>query len=260
MWKRKTPMEKELALLARQEARYLKKRQEQSESGLNEFLADKVPDKLQGTLERAFEKAFALVFEKGAPVIEKTYNKEEIEKNYKIKNYAAQLKGDRKSLKEVRNQAANAGKSNTLASAAAGLGMGVIGVGIPDIPVFTGFLLRSIYQIALKYGCSYETENEKKWIMLLIQGAVAYGKEQKEIDRQIDVYLYEGQFVKPEPKEEVIKKTARALSKEFLYTKFLQGIPVVGVIGGAYDFKYMNEITTYAELKYRKRYYAGMNV
>lgn len=260
MWKRKTPMEKELALLARQEARYLKKRQEQSESGLNEFLADKVPDKLQGTLERAFEKAFALVFEKGVPVIEKTYNKEEIEKNYKIKNYAAQLKGDRKSLKEVRNHAANAGKSNTLASAAAGLGMGVIGVGIPDIPVFTGFLLRSIYQIALKYGCSYETENEKKWIMLLIQGAVAYGKEQKEIDRQIDVYLYEGQFVKPEPKEEVISKTARALSKELLYTKFLQGIPVVGVIGGAYDFKYMNEITTYAELKYRKRYYAGMNV
>lgn len=45
------------------------------------------------------------------------------------------------------------------------------------------------------------------------------------------------------------------LSKELLYMKFLQGIPVVGVAGGAFDVKYMKEITAYAELKYRKRYY-----
>jgi hypothetical protein len=41
--------------------------------------------------------------------------------------------------------------------------------------------------------------------------------------------------------------------------KFLQGIPIVGVVGGAFDFKYMKEITTYAEIKYRKRYYRNLS-
>ena len=45
--------------------------------------------------------------------------------------------------------------------------------------------------------------------------------------------------------------------KELLYMKFLQGIPVVGAVGGAYDAVYMKRITEYAELKYRHRYLAG---
>ena len=55
--------------------------------------------------------------------------------------------------------------------------------------------------------------------------------------------------------DKIIEETAGLLSKELLYMKFLQGIPVVGVAGGAFDVKYMKEITAYAELKYRKRYY-----
>ena len=37
-----------------------------------------------------------------------------------------------------------------------------------------------------------------------------------------------------------------------------RGIPIVGVVGGAFDLKYMKEITTYAEIKYRKRYYRNL--
>lgn len=44
---------------------------------------------------------------------------------------------------------------------------------------------------------------------------------------------------------------------QILYMKFLQGIPVVGAVGGAYDAVYMKRITEYAELKYRHRYLAG---
>ena len=57
--------------------------------------------------------------------------------------------------------------------------------------------------------------------------------------------------------KEQIEQTAGALSKELLYMKFLQGIPVVGAVGGAYDAVYMKRITEYAELKYRHRYLAG---
>lgn len=36
--------------------------------------------------------------------------------------------------------------------------------------------------------------------------------------------------------------------------KFLQGIPVVGAVGGIYDAVYMKRITEYANLKYKKRF------
>lgn len=40
--------------------------------------------------------------------------------------------------------------------------MGFLGMGLPDIPVFLGVLLRSIYEIALSFGFSYDTEEEQK--------------------------------------------------------------------------------------------------
>ena len=259
MRKRKTPLQKELQLLEKQEKRYLEQRQNQSDSRLNRFLEDKVPDKLQKTLEKAFASAFRLIFLKGISVIEKTYKKEELEKDFKVQDYANQIKNDRKSLKSIRKNAGSTGRFNILASGTAGLGMGLIGVGIPDIPVFTGFLLRSIYQIALKYGFSYEEEKEKKWILLLIQGAASYGEKQKAADKAVECYIQNELVDNSIPLDEIIQETARILSGELIYMKFLQGIPIVGVVGGAFDFKYMKEITTYAEIKYRKRYYRNLS-
>ncbi len=48
--------------------------------------------KLQQTLQKAFERAFGLVFEKGTGVIEKTYRREEMEKNYQIREFAVSVK------------------------------------------------------------------------------------------------------------------------------------------------------------------------
>ena len=50
-----------------------------------------------------------------------------------------------------------------------------------------------------------------------------------------------------------IQKTAGLLSKELLYMKFLQGIPIVGALGGASDLIYLQRITEYANIKYKKR-------
>jgi len=36
--------------------------------------------------------------------------------------------------------------------------------------------------------------------------------------------------------------------------KFLQGVPVVGAVGGAYDVIYLKQITDYASLKYKRRF------
>lgn len=84
MFIKKTPHQKEWDKYIKKEAKYLEKQMTKKESILNQKLEEKVPEKLQGTLDVAFAKAFHLVFEKGIGVIEKTYHKEDIKKNYYI--------------------------------------------------------------------------------------------------------------------------------------------------------------------------------
>ena len=127
-------------------------------------------------------------------------------------------------------------------------------MGLPDIILFVGFILRSVYEIALDYGFDYESQEERRFILLLIEGAVSYGDDLRAIDDAVNEYI--DRNVVPEKYEEKlqIERTAAGLSKELLYIKFLQGIPIVGAVGGAYDVVYMKRITAYANLKYKKRF------
>ena len=240
--------------LEKQEAVYLQKQMEKNDSKLNQFLADKVPENLQGTLDKAFSKAFYMVFEKGTGVIEKTYKKEELQKDYQINEYIAGVKENRKSLKAFSKKAAGAGTVNLLLSGASGIGLGVLGIGLPDIVLFTGLMLKSVYEIALSYGFDYQEDEERKFILMLIQGALSHGKELQCINGKVNAYIDNGVFVEKESMDESIAKAAGCLSKELLYMKFLQGIPIVGAAGGAYDAIYMKKVVKYAELKYRRRF------
>ena len=64
-WNRKTPFQKEWEALCKREMAFLERRRLKKETALNQMLAQKVPEKLQHTLDAAFEKAFLLIFEKG---------------------------------------------------------------------------------------------------------------------------------------------------------------------------------------------------
>ena len=94
---KRTAREKELDIIKKKEWSWLKSKEKKSDSFLNQKLEQYVPEKLQDTLHVAFEKAFTLIFDKGAGVIEKTYKKEELERIYKINAYAMSLKEDTKS-------------------------------------------------------------------------------------------------------------------------------------------------------------------
>ena len=239
MFQKKTSYQKEWEKFIKKENKYLEKQFNRKNSFLNQKLEEKVPKKLQGTLDTAFAKAFHLIFEKGTSVIEKTYRKDDIEKQYQINKYANELKQDKKSLRTFSKNAKGSGAKNLVMSGAAGIGMGFLGVGLPDIPVFTAMILKSIYEIAMHYGYSYETEEEQYFILLLIQGAVSHGREMLDIDQSINYYIDSHIWIKEETKEEMIQRTAGCLSKELLYMKFLQGIPIVGAVGGAYDVVYL---------------------
>ena len=164
------------------------------------------------------------------------------------------MREDRRSLRRFSRKAGTSGQKNLLLSGVEGIGLGVLGIGLPDIPLFTGMVLKSIYELALHYGFSYETEEDRYFILLLIRGALSYGKQLSEIQEETDRFLSLETLPDGYDREREIRKTAQALSGELLYMKFLQGIPLVGAAGGIYDAVYLKRILAYGRLKYQKRF------
>ncbi len=249
--KREPAWEREWRLLIQKEEQFGKKQMAVKTSFINEKLEKVVPMALKEKLDLAFYKAFEVVFEKGTVVIEKTYSKSQAEQDYKVNEFAADLKQDRKSVRAFSRQAGTANMKNLLVSGVEGIGLGVLGVGIPDIPLFTGLLLKSVYEVAMSFGYGYDTEEEKIFILKLIQAAMEQGEEWTLLNQEIDVLLTGEQTI-TETRKEQIQKTAQTMSRELLYMKFLQGIPIAGVIGGLSDAVYLKKVTDYAAIKYQK--------
>lgn len=251
--KRRSPLEKEWLSLLKAEDRFLRRQSEKKVSLISKKLEALVPGKLQQTLNLAFYKAFQTVFEKGTPFIEKTYKKEKAEYTYKINSYAMSLKESKKNLKSFSKQSGISQVKNLAVSGIEGIGLGALGIGIPDIPLFTGLILKSIYEIAASYGYSCETKAEQNFLLLIISTSLAFGSCLEEGNQVIDQYIEKGVPFKT-CQEELIKQTAQALSDELLYMKFLQGIPIAGIIGGLSDSVCLKKISSYADLKYKKRF------
>lgn len=74
LFDKRTPLQKEWDKLEVQEQRFLRKRLEKKESILNQKLEEKIPPKLQGTLDAAFAKAFALILRKEPELLKRRIN------------------------------------------------------------------------------------------------------------------------------------------------------------------------------------------
>ena len=172
LFDKRTPLQKEWEKLEVQEQRFLQKRSEKRESILNQKLEEKIPPKLQKTLDTAFAKAFALIFEKGTGVIEKTYQRTKLEQDYQVRQYMADVKQNSKSLRSFSKKARDTGTKNLLLSGVSGIGMGVLGIGLPDIPLFAASLLRSLGQIARGYGYITSTRKERRIMLLVLDAAL----------------------------------------------------------------------------------------
>lgn len=253
---RQNRWEKEWTALEKKEARYLmRRREEKTSSALQQKLEEKIPEKLEETLNAAFIKAFDLVFEKGTGLIEKTYNKDQQKTDYQVREYVAGLKESRKTVKAFGRQSQGTRMKNLMISGVEGVGLGLLGIGLPDIPLFIAVILKSVYEIALSYGFEYESEKEQWFILKMIETALKKGEELERNNSLLNAWIDQngiGETVKG--RKEQSKETAAALAEALLYMKFLQGIPVVGVAGGAADTVYLKKITDYAELKYKRRF------
>ena len=251
---RLTARQKEWNKMIRAEEDFLTKGASKKDTKLNQLLADKVPEKLQETLDVAFSKAFETIFGKGTGIIEKTYNKDDLEHQYQVNAYAASLKENKKTLRKFGKQTNAANAKNLLITSVEGVGMGALGVGLPDIPVFVGVLLKSVYEVALNYGYKYDTPEEKYFILKLIETALSHGTILTEGNAALNAYIEQPALPENYDLATQIRDTSSTMSKELLYLKFLQGIPVVGAVGGAYNTVYLQKVLSYAKLKYQRRF------
>ncbi len=229
----------------------------------------KVPESLQNTLETAFNKAFVTVFENGASVIEKTYAKDKQIKQYNSNQRRLNEEGfHSRNVRKFEKQAKKTVSKNLAISTVEGIGFGIVGWGIPDIPIFVSVLLKSIYEISISYGFSYHSDKEKIFILKIIDTALKSGESLREKDEALNSLIEKYDNEEKYPNEygttdpfvlelqiaRQIDYSALALSHELLYGKFVQGTTFVGVIGGTADITCLKRITEYASLKYKRRF------
>ena len=81
------------------ESAYLNRNVQRETAFWQDRIAKYVPDKFENTLKEGFFKAFQLIFDKGTGVIEKTYDKEKKEQDYKIRKGFSKVSGEEQSCK-----------------------------------------------------------------------------------------------------------------------------------------------------------------
>lgn len=217
-------------------------------------LTEKVPEKIADGLRSAFARGFALVFEKGTAVIGKTYDKEELADNYLVQDYAVQLKGSRRELKRMRKMTAKSNGLNTAIAAAEGTALGILGIGMPDIVVFLGILLKGAYESTVQFGFDYEDPREKRLILKMMEAALSKKEDWVRANAEVDRLLTETASPGEDEIREQIRRTADRFAMDMLVLKFVQGLPVVGILGGMANPVYYSRIMKYVQLKYYKRY------
>ena len=256
----KNILEQQLKLVERQESKFLNTPvnpfMKSTLTPAVEKIQSMIPAKLKTALDKAFFKGFQFVFEKGSQIIEKTYDKEKLELDYDINNYAVDKRANKRHIKRIDKQSVQSKLINTSISAVEGGALGLLGIGLPDIPLFLSVILKTIYEIALSYGYGYSTEQEKTYILLLICGAITKDEEQKKFDEEIQkLGATIDQNIVPELKlEEQMKITSEQFTEALLTAKFIQGFPIIGVIGGIVNYNILNKISSYARIRFKKRY------
>lgn len=224
----------------------------------------KIPNNLAKGLETAFFKAFQLVYEKGYDYIEKTYDKDKLQLEHKLNDYRLDQESSEKHFKRLDKQASDSKMKNSLVSVLEGGVLGFLGIGLPDIPLLIAMIIKTVSEIGFSYGydCDRDSDSEKVYMLLLISGAVSRGEKQQEFNRELNRL---GEILNQPPDtlpeefnlNRMMEQASKALSEAMLTAKFVQGIAIVGVVGGMVNFSVMNRISEYARLKYKRRYLLG---
>jgi len=249
-------IEKQLQKIARKERRLLQKSNDGVMKQLTGKVEDKIPPGLYEKLQQAFYLGFKVVFQKGSGIIEKTYDGDQLRLSHQVYDASFEQLNKKKGLKAINKLAGQGSLRNLGITALEGAGLGLLGIGLPDIPIFIGMVLKSIYEIALSYGFSYQSDDEKYFILKIIEAALASEETREDCNAGVDKLI--GFYTDATPLgydlDLQMRQTADCFAADMLCLKFLQGLPIVGVVGGPANVMYCKRISDYARLKYQKRY------
>lgn len=218
-------------------------------------LEKKIPEKVYSGLESAFCTGFSLVFKQGRKIIELTYKKEDLQRDHALRDWKVKTTGSRRDLNQMKKSAKRSDSLNMAATTAEGVALGALGVGLPDIVLFLTTLLKGIYETAIHYGFEYESRPEQYLILRMMEASLKSGRDWIRCNEKVDALLSEDAIaVDEEVFQEQLKRTASAFAVDMLLLKFIQGTPVIGILGGAANPVYYRKVMQYIQLKYRKRY------
>lgn len=249
-------LEKNIKKILKQEQQWLQQPNGTFMKPLADQVEDKIPKELYNKLQQAFYMGFKTIFEKGNGVLEKTYDRDQLLLEHAVYDASFEKLNKKKCLKEINKLAGKGNRKNMGIAALEGTGLGLLGVGIPDIPLFIGVVLKSIYEISLSYGYDYREEQEQYFILKLIVAALATNEEKEKCNAEVEKLI--GFFLAEVPLgydiDLQMRDTANSFATDMLCIKFIQGLPLVGVIGGPANVLYCKKISDYAKMKYQKRY------
>ncbi|MDO5518218.1 MAG: EcsC family protein [Clostridium sp.] len=253
---------KEKRNLAKKEDKFIRKKEfmflKEKLTPLKSKVEDKIPEKLAGTINKAFEKGFYYIFEKGTSIIEKSYDIKEIKLEADVNQYRLSKEISSRNLRII-DKGVNQGKVISQGiTAVEGSALGFLGVGMPDIPVFISVILRMIYEISLKYGFDYNNDKEKVLILNIICFGISDSDNKEKYSKSCDKIIDLIDNNKPNKidleLDNMIKETSKNLVDTLLVSKFIQGIPFVGAVGGAVNYMVLSNISKAAKMKYKKRF------
>lgn len=251
-------IKKELQKVKKQEARFLYRASSNEGSYIQSLVNRIIPKKLNSKLNAAFGKAFSLIFSKGRIVIKKTYSEKRMKMTFEEDRRFAAAADNSLSVKSFHRKAWRLGVLDGSIAGLIGIGLGLLGRGLIDIPMFVSVAFRDIYLTALCYGFDYEKQEEQYLMMKMMEAAISSGETAEVLNEEVDeliqnidsgMYTYcEGDI------EEQMKHTSEELSNQILYLKFLQLVPIAGAVAGCSDIVYLNKVHRYINIKYRKRF------
>ena len=224
-------------------------------SKVKEKLEEKIPSKIMDTFQKAFEKGFYYVFEKGTVIIEKSYNPEKLKNEAEISEAILSKQINNKNLNRIDKKVKESSLINKSITTAEGTVLGALGIGLPDIPVFIGIILKTVYEICLNYGFNYDSEEEKGFVLNIICASVNKTEERIIYSNEADKigYSIDNGFHNKVDITKMIEITSRNLSENIIISKIIQGVPIIGVYGGISNYILIRDISEMACLKYKKR-------
>ena len=195
-----------LAAAERRERR-MARRADTRADGWRSAIERKVPQKAAAGIEAAFSKAFALLFESGSGLIERSCRSGEMSALYSVRDSAVDLGSGGAELRRLFGGICRSNLRVTALTSVEGLALGALGIGLPDIVIFLAVLLRGVYSTAMGYGFDCASRREKFFVLKLMQAALSSGEERRRLGAEIDALMIDC----PEPDEALFNSISTCL-------------------------------------------------